>query len=254
MSKTSNKESNNTGANKILANSPYHSQKRLSMVAENYLLSIYYLQENNENKISLTELAEYLKNAPVSENLGSSLPSVSAMIKRLIKEGLLTPNPKDLELSSAGKQSAEFIVRRHRLAERLVVDILGLDLEHAYEEAHLLEHAISPKVEKRLIELLDHPTTGAFGQKIPGSNKHKPTLTLRLLNTQVDNEYSIISIPPEDNDLLVYLVRNGLVPGAKITVVDISKTRGVTTIRSNDQDITFSNTVAHNIFVSSIIN
>ena len=99
MSKTSNKKSDNSNANNLLANSPYHSQKRLSMVAENYLLSIYNLQENNENKISLTELAEYLKNAPVSENLGSSLPSVSAMIKRLIKEGLLTSNAKDLELS-----------------------------------------------------------------------------------------------------------------------------------------------------------
>ena len=108
MSKTSNKKSDNINANNLLANSPYHSQKRLSMVAENYLLSIYYLQENNESKISLTELAEYLKNAPVSENLGSSLPSVSAMIKRLIKEGLLTSNAKDLELSAAGKQSAEF--------------------------------------------------------------------------------------------------------------------------------------------------
>ena len=253
MSKTSNKKSDNINANNLLANSPYHSQKRLSMVAENYLLSIYYLQENNENKISLTELAEYLKNAPVSENLGSSLPSVSAMIKRLIKEGLLTSNAKDLELSAAGKQSAEFIVRRHRLAERLVVDVLGLDLEYAYEEAHLLEHAISPKVEKRLIELLNHPTTGAFGQKIPGSNKQELTLTLRLINTQIGSEYSILSIPPEDNDLLVYLVRNGLVPNAKVKIIDISKTRGVTTIHCNDQDITFSNNVANTIFVSSII-
>tara|TARA_B100000676_G_scaffold19787_1_gene17165 strand:- start:200 stop:958 length:759 start_codon:yes stop_codon:yes gene_type:complete len=251
MSKTSNKESNNTGANKILANSPYHSQKRLSMVAENYLLSIYYLQENNENKISLTELAEYLKNAPVSENLGSSLPSVSAMIKRLIKEGLLTQNPKDLELSSAGKQSAEFIVRRHRLAERLVVDILGLDLEHAYEEAHLLEHAISPKVEKRLIELLDHPTTGAFGQKIPGSNHQDSIPSLPLIDTEPNNEYIILSIPPEDQELLTYLVYNRIVPGTNVKVLEVSKARGVISIHCNNQDITFSLLVANKIIVTA---
>ena len=249
MSDSNNKKTNRTDANQILSASPYHSLKRLSMVTENYLLSIFYLQENREGKISLTELAEYLKNAPISENLGSSLPSVSAMIRRLIKEGLLTSNTKDLELSTSGRRAAEFIVRRHRLAERLVVDILGLELEHAYEEAHLLEHAISSNVEKKLIELLDHPTTGAFGQKIPGSNHHDVTNALPMIETEMGNEYIILSIPPEDQELLTYLVHNNLVPGANLKVLELSKTRGVILIQCENQEITFSNTVANKIIV-----
>tara|TARA_B100000519_G_C14087226_1_gene364544 strand:- start:6 stop:761 length:756 start_codon:yes stop_codon:yes gene_type:complete len=245
-----NKNKENIDANQILSASPYHSLKRLSMVAENYLLSIYYLQENRDDKISLTELAEYLKNAPVSENLGSSLPSVSAMIRRLIKEGLLSSNTKDLELSTSGRRAAEFIVRRHRLAERLVVDILGLELEHAYEEAHLLEHAISPNVEKKLIELLNHPTTGAFGQKIPGSNHQDSVSSLALINTEPNNEYIILSIPPEDQELLTYLVHNGLIPGTYIKTLEVSKARGVISIHCNNEDITFSNLVANKIVVA----
>ena len=245
-----NKNKKNIDANQILSASPYHSLKRLSMVAENYLLSIYYLQENRENKISLTELAEYLKNAPVSENLGSSLPSVSAMIRRLIKEGLLSSNAKDLELSTSGRRAAEFIVRRHRLAERLVVDILGLDLEYAYEEAHLLEHAISPNVEKKLIELLNHPTTGAFGQKIPGSNHQDSITSLPLIDTEPNNEYIILSIPPEDQDLLTYLVHNSIVPGTNVKILEVSKARGVISIHCNNQDLTFSLLVANKIIVA----
>ena len=246
-----NKNKKNIDANQILSASPYHSLKRLSMVAENYLLSIYYLQENRDDKISLTELAEYLKNAPVSENLGSSLPSVSAMIRRLIKEGLLSSNAKDLELSTSGRRAAEFIVRRHRLAERLVVDILGLELEHAYEEAHLLEHAISPNVEKKLIELLNHPTTGAFGQKIPGSNHQESLSSLALLDTEPNNEYIILSIPPEDQELLTYLVYNRIVPGTNVKVLEVSKARGVISIHCNNQDITFSLLVANKIIVTA---
>ena len=248
---TGNKKKKIVDANQILSSSPYHSQKRLSMVAENYLLSIYYLQENRENKISLTELAEYLKNAPVSENLGSSLPSVSAMIRRLIKEGLLSSNAKDLELSTSGRRAAEFIVRRHRLAERLVVDILGLNLEYAYEEAHLLEHAISPNVEKKLIELLNHPTTGAFGQKIPGSNHQDSIKSLPLIDTEPNNEYIILSIPPEDQDLLTYLVHNSIVPGTNVKILEVSKARGVISIHCNNQDLTFSLLVANKIIVAT---
>ena len=247
-----NKKNKKIDANSILSTSPYHSQKRLSMVAENYLLSIYYLQENSAKKITLTELAEYLKNAPVSENLGSSLPSVSAMIRRLIKEDLLTSNAKDLELSTSGRRAAEFIVRRHRLAERLVVDVIGVELKHAYEEAHLLEHAISPNVEKRLIEILNHPTTGAFGQKIPGSNYSEINEWIRLIDAIPSEEYEINSIPPEDQDLLSYLVENNIIPGTHIKVSEVSTTRGVISIEVKDQNIIFSELIASKIYVSII--
>ncbi|HBD83695.1 MAG TPA: hypothetical protein DC056_06795, partial [Dehalococcoidia bacterium] len=123
---------------------PSNSANRLSMSAENYLLSIYRLDEQ-DTRVTLTVLSEHLKTLPVDEGMGTSLPSVGGMIRRMVREGLLENTPqKDVVLTNSGRKSAESIVRRHRLAERLVVDLLGLDLHLAHIEAHRLEHAISP--------------------------------------------------------------------------------------------------------------
>ena len=103
---------------------------RLSMAAENYLLSIFRLEEQGI-RVTHTVLAEHLKTLPVDEGLGTSLPSVGGMIRRMVREGLVdTTAKKAVVLTSQGRSSAESIVRRHRLAERLVVDLLGLELHH----------------------------------------------------------------------------------------------------------------------------
>ena len=130
---------------------------RLSMATENYLLSIFQLEEQG-TKATLTQLAEQIKRLPEGEGLGTSLPSVGGMIRRMLREGLVeSTQNKDVVLTRKGRGSAESIVRRHRLAERMVVDLLGLDLHRAHEEAHRLEHAISPELEKRIAERLGQP-------------------------------------------------------------------------------------------------
>ena len=98
------------------------------MGAENYLLSIFRLEEQGV-RVTLTVLAEHLKTLPVDEGMGTSLPSVGGMIRRMVRERLVesTPN-KEVVLTASGRKSAESIVRRHRLAERLVVDLLGIEL------------------------------------------------------------------------------------------------------------------------------
>ena len=125
------------------------STARLSMATENYLLSMFRLQEQ-ETRITLTVLADHLKTLPQDEGLGTSLPSVGGMIRRMVREGLVeTTANKDVVLTTSGQKAAESIVRRHRLAERLVVDLLGTDLEMSHIEAHRLEHAISPTWRRR---------------------------------------------------------------------------------------------------------
>ena len=120
------------------------SRQRLSMTAENYLLSIYRLHEEDAI-VTLTQLAEHLKMLPEGEGLGTSLPTVGGMIRRLEREGMLAVDAKkQLSLTRKGGRHAESIVRRHRLAERMVVDMLDVELHRAHIEAHLLEHAISP--------------------------------------------------------------------------------------------------------------
>lgn len=226
-----------------------NSAVRLSMAAENYLLSIFRLDEQG-TRVTLTILAEHLKTLPVDEGLGTSLPSVGGMIRRMVREGLLdTTANKDVVLTTQGRRSAESIVRRHRLAERLVVDLLGLDLHMAHVEAHRLEHAISPILEEKIVKALGNPTTCPFGHPIPGSG-YTPDQTSRPLDeTEVGEQLAIYSIPEDDQALLKYLVDNSLVPGQAVTVKDAAVTRGVITLQCDGVDVVFSYDVAAKIRV-----
>ena len=104
----------------------------------------------------------------------------------------------------------------------------------------------------QLIEILNHPTTGAFGQKIPGSNYSEINEWIRLIDAIPSEEYEINSIPPEDQDLLSYLVENNIIPGTHIKVSEVSTTRGVISIEVKDQNIIFSELIASKIYVSII--
>ena len=226
-----------------------NSSARLSMAAENYLLSIFRLDEQ-DTRVTLTILAEHLKTLPVDEGLGTSLPSVGGMIRRMVREGLVdTTANKDVVLTRQGRSSAESIVRRHRLAERLVVDLLGLELHMAHVEAHRLEHAISPILEEKIVKALGNPTTCPFGHPIPGSGYAYDQPSRPLDESDVGEQLVIHSIPEDDQALLKYLVDNSLVPGQVVTVKDAAVTRGVITLQCNGLDVVFSYDVAAKIRV-----
>ena len=143
------------------------SENRLSAATENYLLSLYVLGEDGITTTA-SHLAEYLRRLPAGEGLGTSFPSVLSMLRRMVRESLISMTPgKEVKLTDRGLVLAEGMVRRHRLAERMVVDILGLELHKAHIEAHRLEHAISPDIEERLIAKMGNPTTCPFGRPIP---------------------------------------------------------------------------------------
>ena len=132
-------------------------------------------------KVTVAQLAEHFKVLPSAEGLGTSLPSVSAMIGRMRREELvIITRDKEISLTDLGGYCAASILRRHRLAERLVVDMLGVELKLAHQEAHRLEHAISPYLEDKILEVLDHATTCPFGHPIPGSSYVVPSGMLTL--------------------------------------------------------------------------
>lgn len=222
---------------------------RLSMATENYLLSIFRLQERGA-RVTLTQLAEHLKTLPVGEGVGTSLPSVGAMIRRMARQGLVETQPnKDVVLTSEGRRFAESIVRRHRLAERMVVDLLGLELHKAHVEAHLLEHAISPELEEKIVARLGNPATCPFGHPIPGSG-HTPNRGSRALVEAGPGQPLVIDqIPEDDQSLLEYLVENRLVPGQAIAVKEVAASRGVITLVCDGREIVFSYDVARRIRV-----
>ena len=228
---------------------PSGSANRLSMSAENYLLSIYRLDEQ-DTRVTLTVLSEHLKTLPVDEGMGTSLPSVGGMIRRMVREGLLeNTSQKDVVLTNSGRKSAESIVRRHRLAERLVVDLLGLDLHLAHIEAHRLEHAISPILEEKIVAALNNPETCPFGHPIPGSGYKGDSRARALDQASAGDRLIIDSIPEDDQALLEYLVGNKLVPGQLVTVKETAVTRGVVTLDCEGGEVVFSYDVAAKIWI-----
>jgi len=107
--------------------------------------------------------------ARIAERLHQSGPTVSQTVARMERDGLLTvEGDRHLELTDAGLDAATRVMRKHRLAERLLVDVIGLDWELVHEEACRWEHVMSESVERRLLELLDHPTESPYGNPIPG--------------------------------------------------------------------------------------
>ena len=126
---------------------------------EMYLRTIYELEE--ENIIPLR--------ARISERLGHSGPTVSETIGRMELDGLVVvEDDRHLRLTPAGRSKAVNVMRKHRLAERLLSDVIGLDWALVHDEACRWEHVMSEQVERRLLELLEHPTHSPYGNPIPG--------------------------------------------------------------------------------------
>lgn len=211
--------------------------ERPSPVAENYLLSLYGLWEEDV-RVTLGQLAESLKRMPESEGLGTSLPSVAGMVRRMEQEGLLeTGASKDIQLTAEGFKRAEDITRRHRLAERMVVDLLGVGLPRAHLEAHRLEHAISQELLLNITERLNQPTTSPFGHPIPGSGHQPSTLPSVSLDEAESGETYVVERVPEDNESLVqFLVDKSIVPGSTITIGEAAAYRGVITLQIGDRE------------------
>jgi DtxR family Mn-dependent transcriptional regulator len=124
-----------------------------------YLRTIYELVE--EGIVPLR--------ARIAERLHQSGPTVSQTVARMERDGLLTvQGDRHLELTEDGHRLATRVMRKHRLAERLLTDVIGLDWELVHEEACRWEHVMSETVERRLLELLDNPTESPYGNPIPG--------------------------------------------------------------------------------------
>jgi DtxR family transcriptional regulator, Mn-dependent transcriptional regulator len=173
--------------------------------AEEYCECIFELAEDDLEVIQ----------ARIAERLKLSRPSVSEMIKRLEIDGLLSVTGGSIKLTVAGTTLAEQVVRRHRLAERFLTDMLGLSWADAHQEAGKWEHVISDSVETALIRVLGDPTTCPHGNPIPGSLYEAPDA--RPLNgLSVGSNFTVSRIPEElefSPGLLEFLEEATLTPG-----------------------------------------
>jgi len=172
---------------------------------EEYLEAIWELEEEGVQVIQ----------ARLAEHLGHSAPSVSEMVRRLRTDGYVALDGRSLSLTDQGRTRAVSVVRKHRLAERLLTDIIGIPWYKTHEEACRWEHVISDEVEARLVELLGNPATCPHGNPIPGAGG--PPRQLSALADSVPGDHVRLERVTEqvevDMDALVYLNDHGFVPG-----------------------------------------
>ena len=172
---------------------------------EEYCECIFELQEDDVEVIQ----------ARIVERLQVSRPAVSEMMRRLEAEALIITGGNSIRLSPTGTKLAQTVVRRHRLAERFLTDILGLPWAEAHHEAGRWEHVMSPNVEAAIDRVLGSPTTCPHGNPIPGSLYQAPDAR-RLMDLGVGDDFTVSRIPEAlefTPGLLEFLEHASLLPG-----------------------------------------
>lgn len=208
---------------------------------EEYCEAIYELHEDDVEVIQ----------ARIADRLEVSRPAVSEMMNRLQKQGLAEVEGGSIHLTADGRRLAEQVVRRHRLAERFLTDLLGLSWAQAHQEAGKWEHVISNDVEAALNRVLDNPTTCPHGNPIPGSNYEAPdAVTLSALRS---GDQFVVSRIPEELEftpgILEYLEDSAILPGQTGTLSLVSPD-GTTTIEIDGRHIGVSQFASERILVT----
>ena len=188
---------------------------------EMYLRTVFELEE--EGVVPLR--------ARIAERLGQSGPTVSQTVARMERDGLLTvEGDRHIELTVSGRAMATRVMRKHRLAERLLVDVIGMPWEEVHAEACRWEHVMSEAVERRILELLDHPTESPYGNPIPGLAElgdeagDAPVEGLPTLLAVAGEDARRVTVrriaePVQDDaELMTALRRAGVAPGASVKV------------------------------------
>jgi DtxR family Mn-dependent transcriptional regulator len=176
------------------------------------------VEEYLETMLALDEEGVPVIQARIAERLGRSAPSVSEMLDRLTDDGYVSRDGRRLSLTESGRTLAEKVVRKHRLAERLLVDVIGLEWHKVHREAGRWEHVISDDVEARLVELLGDPATCPHGNPIPGAHTPAPAVATRPLTEVAEGERVRLFRVSEEVELnfgsLTMLDEAGFIPGA----------------------------------------
>ncbi|AKS34732.1 metal-dependent transcriptional regulator [Mycolicibacterium goodii] len=222
---------------------------------EMYLRTIYDLEE--EGVVPLR--------ARIAERLDQSGPTVSQTVSRMERDGLLhVAGDRHLELTDKGRALAVAVMRKHRLAERLLVDVIGLPWEDVHAEACRWEHVMSEEVERRLVQVLDNPTTSPFGNPIPGLSELGVTpgvntedvSLVRLTELPVGMPVAVVvrqltEHVQGDTDLIGRLKEAGVVPNARVTV-EANNNGGVLIVIPGHEQVELPHHMAHAVKVEKV--
>lgn len=209
---------------------------------EEYLEAIYKISESKKT----------IKSIELAHQLGISAPSVAEMTNKMADQGLITKSAKKgIELSKEGKKLALQMIRRHRLSERLLSDILGLSWDVVHEQACKFEHVISPEVESAIERILNNPEICPHGYPIPDINGNVKYLKSRPLSELKQGDKSVIMHVKEDNeDILKYFTELNIVPGTEIAIDKIEPFGGTVYVTLNGNQEILGKEIAALIFVA----
>jgi DtxR family Mn-dependent transcriptional regulator len=223
---------------------------------EMYLRTIYDLEE--EGVIPLR--------ARIAERLEQSGPTVSQTVARMERDGLLrVAGDRHLELTDKGRELATSVMRKHRLAERLLVDIIGLPWEEVHAEACRWEHVMSDDVERRLVQVLDNPTISPFGNPIPGLSalgleqtgpEPDGSILVRLTELPAGDSVAVVvrqltEHVQGDVALIGRLKEAGVVPNARV-LVQTSVGGDVTIVVTGHANVELPHEMAHAVKVEKV--
>ncbi|MGH3978917.1 MAG: metal-dependent transcriptional regulator [Pseudonocardiaceae bacterium] len=220
---------------------------------EMYLRTIYELEE--EGVVPLR--------ARIAERLGQSGPTVSQTVARMERDGLLVvADDRHLELTEHGRMRAVSVMRKHRLAERLLIDVIGLEWEQVHSEACRWEHVMSEAVERKLIALLDHPTTSPYGNPIPGLDElgeGEPAAAIEPDLVRLDEvarrgggRVQVRRIAEHiqlDPALMTELHKVDAVPGNDVEVAAMQRTGNPVELTGGGSSVEVANSIAHAVLV-----
>ena len=209
--------------------------------AQEYLECIFEMEEEGATILQ----------ARLSERLGVTPATVSQAVKRLVSEGLIEIENRKIHLTQTGVEVATPLVRRHRLAERLLTDILGIPWYRAHEEAHDWEHVISPEVEQRILAKTG-ATTCPHGNPIPGMIPPYERSKLVPLTDLEEGQWGTLCLLTEDVELvtgiLEYFQEHALMPGATLKVSAIAPD-GTRTLKVDGKTASLGPTLADTLWI-----
>jgi DtxR family Mn-dependent transcriptional regulator len=212
---------------------------------EDYLQAIYSLEGEGDTVIS----------ARLARRMHVTPPTAWATVRRMVRDGLVElDSRKVVRLTPKGHDLAEDITRRHRLAERFLVDVIGLGWAEAHDEAHQFEHAITPRLYDRIMALAGNPKTCPHGSPIPGTGYRLSPDLKALASLKEGEEAAVVFISEEleeDMELMKYLERSKMTPGGKFTVLESSSSTGVMVVERDGQNVPLGLAVAAKIRVKA---
>lgn len=216
-----------------------------SATVEDYIKHIYALAEASESgEASMGGVAEALGVVP---------GTATTMVKALAEAGLASYSPRvGVQLTPQGRTLALHVLRRHRLIEQFLVEVLGFDWAEVHEEAELLEHVISERLLERIDQRLGHPTEDPHGDPIPSAEGELRAAPLESLAKCPEGmPHEVARVSDQDNAFLNYLTSEGLNPGARVVVVSRSSGADAVTLSvgGSDKTLTVGMGAAEKIFV-----